>query len=54
MWLDDEQIQLMVGQALSSDGKLREAEGHFCEAGEWRMAVAMYRDKVGRWLPAQL
>jgi hypothetical protein len=35
-------------QALQAEGSWREAERHFCEAKEWKAAVAMYRQQ-GSW-----
>lgn len=35
-------------QVLQGDGAWREAERHFCEAKEWKSAVAMYRQQ-GAW-----
>jgi hypothetical protein len=32
-------------QALQAEGSWREAERHFCEAKEWKAAVAMYRQQ---------
>ena len=37
-----------VGEALQGEGSYREAERHFCEAKEWKAAVAMYRSQ-GAW-----
>ncbi|WIA40104.1 hypothetical protein OEZ86_013511 [Tetradesmus obliquus] len=42
------QAHLMVAQALQAEGSWREAERHFCEAKEWKAAVAMYRQQ-GSW-----
>lgn len=35
-------------QALQGEGAFREAERHFCDAKEWKAAVAMYRTQ-GAW-----
>jgi hypothetical protein len=35
-------------QALQTEGAWHEAERHFCEAKEWKGAVAMYRQQ-GSW-----
>lgn len=35
-------------QALQAEGACHEAERHFCEAKEWKGAVAMYRQQ-GAW-----
>lgn len=35
-------------QALQAEGAWHEAERHFCEAKEWKGAVAMYRQQ-GAW-----
>jgi intraflagellar transport protein 172 len=35
-------------QALQAEGSWREAERHFCDAKEWKAAVAMYRQQ-GSW-----
>lgn len=37
-----------MAQALQGEGSYREAERHFCEAKEWKAAVAMYRGQ-GAW-----
>lgn len=37
------QAQLLVAQALAAEGSRREAERLYCEAGEWKAAVQMYR-----------
>jgi hypothetical protein len=39
---------MFVMQALQAEGSWREAERHFCEAKEWKAAVAMYRQQ-GDW-----
>jgi hypothetical protein len=37
-----------IPQALQAEGSWHEAERHFCEAKEWKGAVAMYRQQ-GSW-----
>lgn len=37
-----------AAQALQAEGAWHEAERHFCEAKEWKGAVAMYRQQ-GSW-----
>jgi hypothetical protein len=39
---------LDIPQALQAEGSWHEAERHFCEAKEWKGAVAMYRQQ-GSW-----
>ena len=35
-------------QELEAEGAVRPAEKHFLEAGDWKSAVSMYREK-GQW-----
>ncbi|MEW5300130.1 MAG: hypothetical protein WDW38_002966 [Sanguina aurantia] len=42
------QAQLLVAQALESEGLLREAEKHYGDAKDWKSAVQMYRTQ-GMW-----
>eukprot|EP00892_Ulva_mutabilis_P000305 jgi/Ulvmu1/10275/UM060_0077.1 len=37
-----------VAQELEAAGHLREAEAHYCEAGQWKAAVKMFR-KANQW-----
>ncbi len=36
-------VQVLVAQSLAAEGVWREAERLYCEAGEWKAAVQMYR-----------
>jgi hypothetical protein len=37
------EAHVLAAAALQAAGQLREAEGHFLEAKDWRAAAAMYR-----------
>jgi intraflagellar transport protein 172 len=37
------QAQRLVAQSLAQEGCWRDAERLYCEAGEWKVAVQMYR-----------
>jgi intraflagellar transport protein 172 len=42
------ETHLLLAQELEAEGAVRQAEKHYLEAGDWKSAVSMYREK-GQW-----